>query len=92
MPRPGKRGAVLCSLAEALFPALPEEARRAEVAGDELLARYYSTPGFFDPAAQAALALELLHKHVFGQNRAQLLAWVQQPRPPARASCAVPRC
>ena len=78
MPGSGKhREEALCKLAEALFPAMPDEADTAERAGDKLLARYYRTQGFFDPPAQAALAFELLHKHVFGENRAQLLVWVQ---------------
>jgi hypothetical protein len=63
--------ASLLSLAEAIFPCLPDEARSAEEAGDVVLARFYSTAGLSQQ--QAALALSLAQTRLYGENRAQLL-------------------
>lgn len=53
MPR--KDALVLQAIAEALWPSLPDEAEQALQSGDEALAEYYSTAGFFDGPGQAEL-------------------------------------
>jgi hypothetical protein len=50
-----KDAIVLQSIAEALWPSLPAEAEQARQSGDEALAEYYSTAGFFDGPGQAEL-------------------------------------
>jgi hypothetical protein len=53
MPR--KDAQVLQAIAEALWPSLPAEAEQARQSGDEVLAEYYSTAGFFDREGQSEL-------------------------------------